>query len=67
MNEDTIKSTRKFFSHAKAIVTQLHIFATNLCHSKVPCKYEFYHNVDVLELFSDLNNNILDQKLFHVS
>jgi hypothetical protein len=60
MNEDTIKNTIKFFSHAKAIVTQLHIFAANLY------QYEFYHNVDVLELFCDLNNNILDQKLFHV-
>lgn len=66
MNEDTIKNTIKFFSHAKTIVTQLHIFATNLCHSKVPYQYEFYYNIDVLELFCNLNNNILDQKLFHV-
>jgi hypothetical protein len=66
MNEDTIKNTIKFFSHAKAIVTQLHIFATNLCHSKVPYQYEFYDNVDVLELFCDLDNNILDQKLFNI-
>jgi hypothetical protein len=66
MNEDTIKNTIKFFLHAKAIVTQLHIFATNLCHSKVPYQYELYHNIDVLELFCNLNHNILHQKLFHV-